>query len=911
MATNENAPSPNKRALCISRRTALGLGCAWAASLLAAPEAAFAEAAWWNEPDTHWGSCANDWDRWLTTQSSNNGATLSPGLSSFIKTPWGVWHAWNQWNSSWTQNVDQLLGAGVKVNLRVSFATALFYRVDVWCLVSAFSSVNNGMRHLGWQTSPEEDSAYSLYRNFDGAGSQLAASTEYDLNTNSDSSKTVHSGAAGNSERTDWWTDYESWSNTPICTFYMRRGTSKRSMWFGLGTHMWYWFCNIGHGGTYHGDKNSGGVWFHADGLTATVPTKTIDPGLQYCGRFLKVRSAASDGAGQYLYSGDGKNLLSNNTSVGMWSDGEQYNRQWFLSPMATGGTDAKSWSNGNPWRTCLRMKNAFNMKTSGGYLRASGGGPTSNKSITAVTYALDKTAAEGVWVFNSGGKHFIATDCSGHLLDRKNGSSANGQTVQFHSNGQDNDAAHKDKSWVLEQVWYKLRSGKSLAVSGLTNGVASIGSKLTCASPRAVTYPDDSARSYASYDYKWVALDSFDSGAWLSDSVVVYARCRTDFGTFAEMPCDNYAGTFGVGGTLYGVHLRIPYTTLSGTIKYRMRKLNGAWGAWVEGNKGDSGTGSDAWAGSKTSAYQMDQMQIVLTGDLAKKYDVWYRVCYKSDAVGGFVKNGATAGGGGGIISCIGVRLIPKSIYTGQSITVTEDLADKKLACWTRMFFTGCESGMVNPSRDIWVLGSVVTAVKPKVASHIRVYYHADGELMFTQTNVNPLTAYTTSADGVAACKRDGCDGITAFYTDPNYKNAWVNGTKTSSQDLHLYCRNKVSVTVDLVDESRDYFRKHQPYEESVLAETFDLGFFPHKAAARTQLYYKDTFETATAEAELPSRVWVEAMGPKEVPRIEGLYGSKSAKHTDPAKKTFSLTGSLKLYTAFKTPWYDGFAAS
>ena len=51
--------------------------------------------------------------------------------------------------------------------------------------------------------------------------------------------------------------------------------------------------------------------------------------------------------------------------------------------------------------------------------------------------------------------------------------------------------------------------------------------------------------------------------------------------------------------------------------------------------------------------------------------------------------------------------------------------------------------------------------------------------------------------------------------------------------------------------------------------------------------------------------------MGPKEVPRIEGLYGSKSAKHTDPAKKTFTLTGSLKLYTAFKTPWYDGFAAS
>ena len=178
MATNDNAPSSNKRALCISRRTALGLGCAWAAGLLAAPEAAFAEAAWWNQSDTHWGSCANDWDRWLTTQSSNNGATLSPGLSSYIKTPWGVWHAWNQWNSSWTQNVDQLLGAGVKVNLRVSFATALFYRVDVWCLVSAFSSVNNGMRHLGWQTSPEEDSAYSLYRNFDGTGSQLAASTE-------------------------------------------------------------------------------------------------------------------------------------------------------------------------------------------------------------------------------------------------------------------------------------------------------------------------------------------------------------------------------------------------------------------------------------------------------------------------------------------------------------------------------------------------------------------------------------------------------------------------------------------------------------------------------------------------------------------------------------------------------------
>lgn len=880
----------------IPRRYML-LGAAGAALAVAAnPAKALAD---WGSPGNLWTYIEfSGWDSTSSHDFGSNGTinndyfTANYNAQGNTYTPW---YEWKMWSVNW-------LGAAMNLDLKVDYINELFTHITYRPTVAALSQVSN--RSQGWQISPEDDCRYELLYSLNkGASPKTAISATFDMDTTSDWVK-----AYGYSARvyTDWnnfsapvyYTNFEQWGKSWEITW--RRGYDVREVWSKMTGAWWYfWTPEYGQDGarTYGATR-----WITYD-VTKAEATRNSNGdrptrGVEWAGRIVTISPAFNQKMG--VYCGNGVDAAAQGASIGIWDDVNALNRAWYCYLNTTGTEDAAAWAVTNPWKGTISFKNLFQAVAGSGsrWLDQKDVWVGKNSGSAAQIWSGSSTrAGQCFWISTKGGKQYIISDGTGCMLNRCSGGTANGTNLQFYTGGTGNDYASDHNAWVIKDLWYRLRDGKSLTISNPRGAgkPAMIGDTLTCSNAKDATIPYGipSGKSLG-YVYHWMLLEPGDDGKWINDQVCVMGQANLScYGDLPlEQPVLNHLGAMRQGQNLGAFKLYLKGSSLDGGIQYRVRNGSKNWEGWAQ---------NGSWAGKKGSNNRITGLQVKLTGAIAAKYRVAYRVGSTSGGWGSWVDDGNTAVSKDHGIEALAVRLIPRSVSDGQSLKVTTGMIGKRIACITRAYLDG----------DAYFLGYAGTATAISVASHIRVYYHADGELMFTQTNVNPLTAFSVSADGVAACKRDGCDGITAFYTDPNYKNAWVNGTKTSSQDMHLYCRNKVSVTVDLVDESRDYFREHQPYEESVLAETFDLGFFPHKAATRTQLYYKDAFVTATAEAELPSRVWVEAMGPKEVPRIEGLYGSKSAKHTDPAKKTFTLTGSLKLYTAFKTPWYDGFAAS
>lgn len=190
-----------------------------------------------------------------------------------------------------------------------------------------------------------------------------------------------------------------------------------------------------------------------------------------------------------------------------------------------------------------------------------------------------------------------------------------------------------------------------------------------------------------------------------------------------------------------------------------------------------------------------------------------------------------------------------------------------------------------------------------------IRVHYVADGEEMFLEENVQCDFAYKLSADGVAACKRDGCAGITDFYTDSTYKTEWANGSAAPRKDLYLYCRNKVELKVGLVDESKSFFVRHDPYTDAAGITPFDYAAYPKAVTSGNQLYYGDSVR-ADDVCSMPDLVWTTDQLARSTARIPGGYASRGARHSDAAREGFSLNSNTTIWYAYDLPSYDGFTA-
>lgn len=83
------------------------------------------------------------------------------------------------------------------------------------------------------------------------------------------------------------------------------------------------------------------------------------------------------------------------------------------------------------------------------------------------------------------------------------------------------------------------------------------------------------------------------------------------------------------------GIKITNRCKNISGTIKYRVNQRNRGWSSWKTGSV----------AGSTGKGYAAQAIEIKLTGDLAKKYDVYYRVNVFGCDWMGWAKNGQTSG--------------------------------------------------------------------------------------------------------------------------------------------------------------------------------------------------------------------------------------------------------------------------
>ena len=98
-------------------------------------------------------------------------------------------------------------------------------------------------------------------------------------------------------------------------------------------------------------------------------------------------------------------------------------------------------------------------------------------------------------------------------------------------------------------------------------------------------------------------------------------------------------SGTTGESKRLEGICIK-PASTVSGSIQYRTHIQTYGWE--------DSWRSNGLMSGTTGQSKRLEAIQIKLTGNLAKSYDVWYRVHAQNFGWMGWAKNGASAGTAG-----------------------------------------------------------------------------------------------------------------------------------------------------------------------------------------------------------------------------------------------------------------------
>lgn len=102
------------------------------------------------------------------------------------------------------------------------------------------------------------------------------------------------------------------------------------------------------------------------------------------------------------------------------------------------------------------------------------------------------------------------------------------------------------------------------------------------------------------------------------------------------------------------GIKIKLSHLQIPGSIEYRVTAEGGKFGNWVSGGK---------LAGREKSSKALSKMQIRLTGQISKAYDIYYRVKIKRYGWLGWAKNGKAAGSTGlGLpITAYQVKLVKK----------------------------------------------------------------------------------------------------------------------------------------------------------------------------------------------------------------------------------------------------------
>lgn len=113
-------------------------------------------------------------------------------------------------------------------------------------------------------------------------------------------------------------------------------------------------------------------------------------------------------------------------------------------------------------------------------------------------------------------------------------------------------------------------------------------------------------------------------------------------------------AGTTGQSRRLEALQLRVAGFSGSGDVECQAHVQDYGWMGWQ---------GSGSYAGTTGQSKRVEAVRIRLTGELAEKYDVWYRVHSQEFGWLGWASDGASAGtqGYGYRAEAVEVRLLPK----------------------------------------------------------------------------------------------------------------------------------------------------------------------------------------------------------------------------------------------------------
>ena len=113
---------------------------------------------------------------------------------------------------------------------------------------------------------------------------------------------------------------------------------------------------------------------------------------------------------------------------------------------------------------------------------------------------------------------------------------------------------------------------------------------------------------------------------------------------------------------TIEGISIKLDSLPVEGGIRYRV---------YIEGKGWQEYAANNAMAGTRRLGVGVDAIQIRLTGEMNKEYDVWYKVCSQNAGWSGWAKNNAMCGSVGydDQLESVRVRLAPKgSAQPGSS---------------------------------------------------------------------------------------------------------------------------------------------------------------------------------------------------------------------------------------------------
>ena len=114
-------------------------------------------------------------------------------------------------------------------------------------------------------------------------------------------------------------------------------------------------------------------------------------------------------------------------------------------------------------------------------------------------------------------------------------------------------------------------------------------------------------------------------------------------------------SGTTGRSLRLEGIRIKLDSLPFSGNIQYRTHVQTYGWEtSWKSGG---------ATSGTTGQSKRLEAIKIRLTKDMAKHYDVWYRVHAQNFGWMGWAKNGASAGSQGFSyrLEGIQIKIVPK----------------------------------------------------------------------------------------------------------------------------------------------------------------------------------------------------------------------------------------------------------